>query len=442
VRLPLALGCALVTLGLACEAPWSERPDPARSVSPARPDDAADREPLTHLRVLASEAMRGRGSGSPGFAAASRYARELLGRYGFAGAFPGDTVDPYVQPFELGFLSQADWCGCRCQCRSGEPETAPRRPERTQPEPRWGVALFEHGFHLPAHDGPAAMRLLEELRGSRLGRDAVLPESLDSLDALRTSAVTVAVHNVGGILHGTGALREEVIVVLAHLDHLGEASGSVCHGADDNASGSAVVLSALPTLEALQNAGRLDRSVLVLLTAAEECGLVGSDRFFSDPPIPLERIAGVINLDMVGRRDTWRISVIDTDPEGHRLFLSVLLEEANGALPDPFLVHRDIDLLVERQDGWNSQRRGVPTLFLFEGLSNPRGGGALHRDYHKPSDTVERIVKDHGGEKMRRVRDLLVGVVERASSARVPPDPSRDAPGAGPKPPRNAASWR
>jgi aminopeptidase YwaD len=125
--------------------------------------------------------------------------------------------------------------------------------------------------------------------------------------------------NTMALLKGTGPHKDEVIVVMAHLDHVGVGrNGAINNGADDNASGSGVLLASIPELVEAQKRGELDRSVLFLWTGAEEKGLVGS-QYFVDHPIPglgLENISGVINMDMVGRWDDPRLSVIDTNSRG------------------------------------------------------------------------------------------------------------------------------
>jgi Zn-dependent M28 family amino/carboxypeptidase len=161
----------------------------------------------------------------------------------------------------------------------------------------------------------------------------------------------------------------------------------------------------MPELAAAQKRGELDRSILFLWTGAEEQGLVGS-QYFADHPIPgvgLENITGVVNMDMIGRWDDQRLSVIDTNSRGQSHYLNDRM-------------NRDINQFRERQDGAVFTRRGEDVLFVFEGLSNPRGGGELIPEYHGPDDDVDKILRDNGGNKPRRVKDFLVNVLTLASN--------------------------
>jgi len=294
--------------------------------------EAADREPLTHVKTFASDAMAGRRGGTEGFNMASKHVSDVLGRYDVKG--PTGEVNPFFQSFAL----------------------SPSRARKVQ--------------------------------------------------------------NVVGLVEGTGPHKDEAIVVLAHLDHMGSDGDQIWRGADDNASGSGTLLSMVPELMELKKKGKLDRSVIVLWTAAEEEGLVGA-RYFLQHPLPgfpLEKIKGAINMDMIGRWEANRISVIDTDAKGKPTFFRDLLESANSHLAAPFeRINRDLGAFRRRHDGYEFESRGIPMLMFFEGLSNPNGGGSLHREYHAPTDTVDLIIRDNNGEKMRKIRDLATEVAVEAS---------------------------
>jgi aminopeptidase YwaD len=105
--------------------------------------------------------------------------------------------------------------------------------------------------------------------------------------------------NVVGMLRGADpALRDEVVVVGAHLDHVGQQGDVLYPGANDNASGSAAVLA---LAEALARSPQPPaRSVLFVLYAAEESGLLGATHMVEHPPVPLERIVAVLNMDCIG----------------------------------------------------------------------------------------------------------------------------------------------
>jgi hypothetical protein len=175
------------------------------------------------------------------------------------------------------------------------------------------------------------------------------------------------------------------VIIGAHYDHLGrggrgnslaskeEVSG-IHHGADDNASGTAAVLAIAEAIARSPQPRR--RHVVVGLWSAEEIGLVGSNAFVTTPPMPIDQIAAYFNFDMVGRMQDNRLIVqaTGTSPVWGRL-----LERANVAAgfdlavqPDPY----------QPSDVASFNQAGVPCLFFFTGS---------HVDYHKPSDTADKI---------------------------------------------------
>ncbi len=193
---------------------------------------------------------------------------------------------------------------------------------------------------------------------------------------------TAAVRNVIACLPGVGPHADEWVIVGAHYDHLGKGQlghmfgpvGSVYHGADDNASGVAAVLELAAKLRA---AGPLSRSVLFALFTGEEEGLIGSDHFVRDPPVPLDHVVAMLNLDMVGR--------LRND--------DLLIGGAATAAPFDAVVAAAVagtglrTTTFERgglgpSDHMSFALRHVPVLFLFTGL---------HADYHRPTDTADKI---------------------------------------------------
>jgi hypothetical protein len=189
--------------------------------------------------------------------------------------------------------------------------------------------------------------------------------------------------NVVGILPGTDPrLRDQAIVVGAHYDHLGlggETSmapaqvGTVHPGADDNASGTAGVLALARTFAA---AGGTRRTLVFAAFGAEEMGLLGSTTYAAHPPVPLDRTVAMLNFDMIGRLREGKVYVSGVDTgEG----LEGILRGANA----------EVGLsLILRGDGYDPSdhtaflARERPVLFFFTGA---------HGDYHRPSDTVDKI---------------------------------------------------
>jgi hypothetical protein len=198
--------------------------------------------------------------------------------------------------------------------------------------------------------------------------------------------------NVVGVLPGTDpVLAREAVVVGAHYDHLGRVGGDVHPGADDNASGTAVVVG---LARAFAAAGGAPRTLVFALFAGEELGLLGSRYHVGRPTVPLARTVAMLNFDMVGRLRDGRLSVGGVDSgSGLR---DVVSDAARGT---------GLDLGLRGQphgpsDHASFYRAGAPVLFFHTGR---------HPDYHRPTDTADRIDADG----MARVAALGVRVLER-----------------------------
>ena len=200
------------------------------------------------------------------------------------------------------------------------------------------------------------------------------------------------------------------IVVGAHYDHLGRGNGGNSlatreevgrphAGADDNASGTAAVLA---LAEALAKQPQRRRNLLIALWSAEEIGLIGSNMFVTTPPVPLDQMAAYVNFDMVGRMQDNRLAAQAT---GTSPAWASILERANvragfdiAIQPDPY----------QPTDVSSFNQAGVPSLNFTTGA---------HTDYHKPSDTAEKI----NYEDLDRVVDLASGIVRQLMDLDAPP---------------------
>jgi Peptidase family M28/PDZ domain/PA domain len=203
----------------------------------------------------------------------------------------------------------------------------------------------------------------------------------------------------------TASTPKPWIALGAHYDHLGRGqsgnslaskddAGKVHFGADDNASGSAAVLAAA---EALAGQPR-KRNVLVEFWSGEELGLIGSNAYVNAPAVPLDQLAAYINFDMVGRMQDNRLTVQAT---GTSPVWARLIEQANVAAGFDLIVQQDP---YQPTDVASFNQAGVPCLNFFTGT---------HTDYHKPSDTADKI--DY--EDLDRVVDFAVAIVKRIGDA-------------------------
>ncbi|MBR9922037.1 MAG: M28 family peptidase [Bacteroidetes bacterium] len=199
--------------------------------------------------------------------------------------------------------------------------------------------------------------------------------------------------NVLGYVEGRDpALKDEIVVVSAHYDHLGKKGDDVYNGADDNASGTSTVMEVAQAFAEAAKVGQGPRrSVLFLLVSGEEKGLLGSRYYAENPIFPLENTVANVNVDMVGRVDPAHegnpnyIYVIGADR------LSTELHEINEAMNAKY-TQLDLDYKYNaeddpnryyyRSDHYNFAERGIPAIFYFNGT---------HADYHMITDTSEKI---------------------------------------------------
>jgi hypothetical protein len=213
--------------------------------------------------------------------------------------------------------------------------------------------------------------------------------------------------NIGAWLEGSDPeLKHECLVIGVHYDHLGVREGTVYHGADDNASGVAMMLEVARKLCTGTTCPR--RSVLFVGFDLEEHMLWGSRWFASHPPRPLEHVKLFLTADMIGRSlgDLPLPAVFVLGSE-HAPLLKELLDRAGQ--PEGLEVARlGIDLIGTRSDYGPFRDRKVPFLFFSTGE---------HPDYHTPRDTADRI--DY--EKAARVSSLVLQVVRQAGDAETAP---------------------
>jgi len=198
-----------------------------------------------------------------------------------------------------------------------------------------------------------------------------------------SSKQRVSIDNVGAILPGRDAeLAREYIVLGAHYDHIGvDARGRVGYGADDNGSGCAALLELAQAL-ALRP---LERSVLVLFFAGEEDGLLGSQALCREPPVPLNAMAAMLNLDMIGRGKVDEVAVLGTDQNPGFEKLLQRAQRVKGHRMKRVLIGQARELW-RRSDHASFHDVDVPTLFFFES-----GKVDDNPDYHTWRDTLDQV---------------------------------------------------
>jgi hypothetical protein len=220
-----------------------------------------------------------------------------------------------------------------------------------------------------------------------------------------SSQMNVALHqqetitqNVVGVLDGSDpTLKTEYVAFSAHYDHLqASASGEIYPGADDDGSGTSAILAIAHAL----SMERPKRSVLVIFHAGEELGLLGSE-YNTDyaPAVPLDKVVADLNIDMIGRSkppgDKEKLDARLTDANTIYLVgsnriskeLHEISEQTNSQYQKLRLDYyyndpSNPERIYFRSDHWNYAKHGIPVIFYFDGT---------HVDYHKPTDTIDKI---------------------------------------------------
>jgi hypothetical protein len=193
------------------------------------------------------------------------------------------------------------------------------------------------------------------------------------------------VKNVVGIVPGKGELAGEYVVVGAHYDHLGRGgpgslaprSHEIHNGADDNASGTSAMMK---IAEHYARDGSNARSLIFIAFTAEEEGLIGSQKFVERTPIPLDKIAYMLNLDMVGRVRNEVLSVGGTMTAPS---FKALLKKADD--DSPLQLKEFSQGGIGPSDHMTFAKKRVPVLFFWSGN---------HSDYHRPTDDADKINYD------------------------------------------------
>ena len=202
--------------------------------------------------------------------------------------------------------------------------------------------------------------------------------------------------NVAALIKGSEK-PDEILVISAHLDHEGVKDGEIYNGADDDGSGTVAMLEIAEAFQmAVKNGNRPKRSILFLHVTAEEKGLLGSAYYTDvDPIFPLANTVSNLNIDMIGRTNPKRkegdrnyIYLIGSDKlstELHDISEMVNTKYCNVELDYTYNDKDDPNQFYYRSDHYNFAKNNVPVIFYFNGT---------HDDYHRPSDTPDKIEYD------------------------------------------------
>lgn len=219
--------------------------------------------------------------------------------------------------------------------------------------------------------------------------------------------------NVAAYIKGSEK-PDEYIVISAHYDHVGITNGEIYNGADDNGTGTTALLELARMFKiAERNGNGPKRSVIFLHCTGEEYGLHGSRFFVNSKIIPLEQIVADLNVDMIGRRDfTYEkskkeyIYLVGSDKLSTELHdLSEAMNKKYTKLHLDYTYNDDThpEMIYYRSDHYNFAKYNIPVIFYYSGE---------HADYHKPTDTIEKIDFD---QMLKRSQLIFVTAWELAN---------------------------
>jgi len=206
---------------------------------------------------------------------------------------------------------------------------------------------------------------------------------------------TVYASNVLGLIEGTDK-KDEYVVITSHYDHVGKRSdGTIYYGADDDGSGTVGILELAEAFAKAKAAGKGPRrSILFMTVSGEEKGLWGSEYYSNNPVYPLEKTTVDLNIDMIGRigeeylkdKDSMNYLYVIGDDK-LSTDLTPITDVVNKKYSKMKLDRKyndpnDKNRFYYRSDHYNFAEKGVPVIFYFNGV---------HADYHKPTDTPDKI---------------------------------------------------
>ena len=205
----------------------------------------------------------------------------------------------------------------------------------------------------------------------------------------------IATENVVAIIPGSEK-PEEYLVISSHLDHIGIHEGQINNGADDDGSGSVALLEIAEAFQkAVAEGNGPKRSIIFLHVSGEEKGLLGSKYYTNNPLYPLTQTIANLNVDMIGRTDPKRtegkrnyVYLIGSDrlsTELHQISEAANAATLNVELDYTYNAPDDPNRFYFRSDHYNFAKNNIPVIFYFNGT---------HADYHRPSDTVDKIEFD------------------------------------------------
>jgi hypothetical protein len=287
----------------------------------------------------------------------------------------------------------------------------PRRPATTQSN--WNLNGYRSTIN------PQMFYISEAIAASIMGEDGIKIFDKMAANSLKgktyranidlsykKTTIKTEVDNIMGVIEGTDK-KDEYVIITAHYDHVGKRDTSIFYGADDDGSGTVTVLELAEAFAKAKAEGKGPRrSILFMTVSGEEHGLWGSAYYANHPVYPLEKTTVNLNIDMIGRigndymkdKDSSNYVYIIGD---NKLSsdLTPITEAVNGTytklkLDRKYNDPNDPNRFYYRSDHYNFAQKGVPIIFYFNGV---------HPDYHRPTDTPDKIKYDLMEKRARLV---------------------------------------
>ena len=273
----------------------------------------------------------------------------------------------------------------------------------------------ESNMALDVNQAPMYGFLISEAMGAVLLKTNSIEIDFDQISEPITS------ENVAAMIKGSEK-PDEYIILSAHLDHVGVHDGEVFNGADDDGSGTVAILEIAEAFKAAQEKGQgPKRSIIFLHVTAEEKGLLGSQYYTDyDPIVPLAQTVSNLNIDMIGRTDPKRLEgkrnyiyLIGSDKlstDLHNISEEMNTKYTNIELDYTYNDENDPNRFYYRSDHYNFAKNNIPIIFYFNGT---------HDDYHKATDTPDKIEYDLLENRSRLVFHTAWELANREEAVRV-----------------------
>lgn len=269
-----------------------------------------------------------------------------------------------------------------------DPEKKGEKKEERKRIPQAGISI-EMADELLKSTGLKSSEIRRKIGETKSSMNFLLPSSCSII--MKNKEEKINAENVLAVVEGSD-LKEEVIFITAHYDHLGVQGGKVYNGADDDGSGTVAIIEMAEAFQKAKNEGNGPRRTIVFMAVSgEEKGLLGSSWYTENPIFPIKNTVCNLNIDMIGRTDdiykdsTDYVYIIGSDKistDLHKINEAANTQYTRLKLDYRYNDPNDPNRFYYRSDHYNFAKKGVPIIFYFNGT---------HDDYHEETDEISKI---------------------------------------------------